>query len=64
MSGFPNAHNDQQGMYEKMACALFGTMSLALIDYRKVEVIDNFMWKMLTRVSGLNPDFPIGTRRP
>ncbi|WP_187154340.1 hypothetical protein [Lactobacillus kimbladii] len=49
-------------MYEKMACALFGTMSLALIDYRKVEVIDNFMWKMLTQVSGLNPDFPIDMR--
>ena len=64
MSGFPNARNDQQGMYEKMACALFSTMSLALIDYRNVEVIDNFMWKMLTQVSGLNPDFPIDMQRP
>jgi len=45
-------------------CIIWHDESCTLIDYRKVEVNDNFMWKMLTQVSGLNPDFPIDMRRP
>ena len=34
-----NARNDQMGMQDKMACALYSTMSLTLIAHRDVAVM-------------------------